>query len=70
MQQSAINRSAIITFLCRVLPVAIYVILVTSQRYHLFVWTVFSPKLMYEAIHSVVVCVEIVILLLCERLCR
>ncbi|KAH3721151.1 hypothetical protein DPMN_064067 [Dreissena polymorpha] len=25
-----------------------YTLIVTSQRYHLFVWTVFSPKLLYE----------------------
>ena len=39
----------------RVLPLAVYTCLTTLQRYHLFVWTVFSPKLLYEGMHTVVV---------------
>ncbi|XP_033738770.1 GPI ethanolamine phosphate transferase 2-like isoform X2 [Pecten maximus] len=40
----------ICTTLCwtRALPLAVYSALVTLQRHHLFVWTVFSPKLLYE----------------------
>jgi hypothetical protein len=41
--------------LLRLLPVAVYVVLVTFLRYHLFVWTVFSPKLLYEATHTLVI---------------
>ncbi|XP_053321061.1 GPI ethanolamine phosphate transferase 2 [Spea bombifrons] len=43
----------------RSLPVTVYIILVTALRYHLFIWSVFSPKLLYEVIHlfiSVGVC--------------
>ncbi|XP_068089997.1 GPI ethanolamine phosphate transferase 2 isoform X2 [Hyperolius riggenbachi] len=43
----------------RSLPVTAYIILVTALRYHLFIWSVFSPKLLYEVIHlsiSAVVC--------------
>lgn len=29
----------------------------TLQRHHLFVWTVFAPKIFYEASHTVVLCV-------------
>nr|XP_048707424.1 GPI ethanolamine phosphate transferase 2 isoform X5 [Caretta caretta] len=29
-------------------PVTVYIILVTGLRYHLFIWSVFSPKLLYE----------------------
>ncbi|XP_057561226.1 GPI ethanolamine phosphate transferase 2 isoform X2 [Hippopotamus amphibius kiboko] len=29
-------------------PVSVYIVLVTSLRYHLFIWSVFSPKLLYE----------------------
>ncbi|XP_069818573.1 GPI ethanolamine phosphate transferase 2 [Dendropsophus ebraccatus] len=38
----------------RSLPVTVYIILVTGLRYHLFIWSVFSPKLLYEVIHLVV----------------
>lgn len=41
------------------LPVTVYILLVTALRYHLFIWSVFSPKLLYEVIHlsiSAVVC--------------
>jgi len=42
--------------------VAVYVILATVQRYHLFVWTVFSPKLLYEAVFSLVISVFVLLL--------
>ncbi|KAM8939108.1 GPI ethanolamine phosphate transferase 2, catalytic subunit [Pelodytes ibericus] len=35
----------------RSLPVTVYIILVTALRYHLFIWSVFSPKLLYEVMH-------------------
>ncbi|MBZ3879212.1 GPI ethanolamine phosphate transferase 2 [Sciurus carolinensis] len=35
-------------------PVATYLILVTSLRYHLFIWSVFSPKLLYEGMHLLI----------------
>ena len=41
--------------LTRSLPMSVYVVLVTLQRYHLFVWTVFSPKLLYEGMHALVI---------------
>ena len=31
----------------RGLEIALYLVVVTSLRHHLFVWTVFSPKLLY-----------------------
>ncbi|KPP78626.1 hypothetical protein Z043_101859 [Scleropages formosus] len=40
--------------LLRSIPAAAYVILVTALRYHLFIWSVFSPKLLYEAMHTLV----------------
>ncbi|XP_068928819.1 GPI ethanolamine phosphate transferase 2 isoform X1 [Petaurus breviceps papuanus] len=33
------------------IPVSAYIILVTTLRYHLFIWSVFSPKLLYEGMH-------------------
>ncbi|KAG9486317.1 hypothetical protein GDO78_006618 [Eleutherodactylus coqui] len=38
----------------RCLPVTVYILLVTGLRYHLFIWSVFSPKLLYEVLHLVV----------------
>ena len=32
----------------------LYTMITNFQRYHLFVWTVFSPKLLYEAVHCTV----------------
>ncbi|XP_075208747.1 GPI ethanolamine phosphate transferase 2, catalytic subunit isoform X3 [Anomaloglossus baeobatrachus] len=40
--------------LIRSLPVTFYILLVTGLRYHLFIWSVFSPKLLYEVIHLVI----------------
>ncbi|XP_014905015.1 GPI ethanolamine phosphate transferase 2 isoform X1 [Poecilia latipinna] len=37
--------------LLRSVPAAAYVVLVTVLRYHLFIWSVFSPKLLYESMH-------------------
>lgn len=41
----------------RLLPLTIYTIIISIHRHHLFIWTVFSPKLLYEAVHSAVICV-------------
>ncbi|KAJ8343991.1 hypothetical protein SKAU_G00313200 [Synaphobranchus kaupii] len=40
--------------LLRSIPTVAYIILVTAMRYHLFIWSVFSPKLLYEAMHALV----------------
>lgn len=44
-----INKQFIIW---RLLPITVYTVIVAIQRYHLFIWTVFSPKLIYEAIYT------------------
>ncbi|GAB1868560.1 GPI ethanolamine phosphate transferase 2 [Camponotus japonicus] len=36
----------------RLLTMTVYMIIVVGQRHHLFVWSVFSPKLLYEAMYS------------------
>ncbi|XP_031424708.1 GPI ethanolamine phosphate transferase 2 isoform X2 [Clupea harengus] len=43
--------------LLRSVPAVFYVLLVTALRYHLFIWSVFSPKLLYEAMHTLVTAV-------------
>ncbi|CAL7933068.1 unnamed protein product [Xylocopa violacea] len=49
---------------CRFLPLAMYTIIISIQRYHLFVWSVFSPKLLYETVHSTIICFIVLIVLL------
>ncbi|XP_028909488.1 endosomal/lysosomal potassium channel TMEM175 isoform X2 [Ornithorhynchus anatinus] len=54
---SEINRSSAMSHGCFCyalicsIPVSAYIILVTTLRYHLFIWSVFSPKLLYEGVH-------------------
>lgn len=47
----------------RLATLLLYCVVVTSQRYHLFVWTVFSPKLLYEGMLTVTVSLFSVIVL-------
>lgn len=54
--------------LTRTLPLAVYTVMVCAQRYHLFVWTVFSPKLLYEGLHTMVVSTVVLMLLLVRSL--
>uniref|UniRef100_A0A8C6U0X7 Phosphatidylinositol glycan anchor biosynthesis class G n=1 Tax=Neogobius melanostomus TaxID=47308 RepID=A0A8C6U0X7_9GOBI len=39
----------VLALLCSV-PCALFLLLITTLRYHLFIWSVFSPKLLYEAL--------------------
>ena len=50
-----LHHMMLTTTLTRALPLAVYSVLVTVERYHLFVWTVFSPKLLYEGMTTLVV---------------
>lgn len=47
----------------RLLTIVVYMIIVTGQRHHLFVWSVFSPKLLYEAVHSATMCCSVLLAL-------
>lgn len=47
----AVGHGCYCLALLRSLPVAVYIVLVTVLRYHLFIWSVFSPKLLYESMH-------------------
>ncbi|KAK3089470.1 hypothetical protein FSP39_003870 [Pinctada imbricata] len=40
--------------LCAAFVLSVYSTLTVFQRYHLFVWTVFSPKLLYEGMRTVI----------------
>ncbi|XP_076764816.1 GPI ethanolamine phosphate transferase 2, catalytic subunit-like [Xylocopa sonorina] len=48
---------------CRLLPLTLYTVIISIQRHHLFVWSVFSPKLLYETAHSIIICFTTLIVL-------
>ncbi|XP_051498625.1 GPI ethanolamine phosphate transferase 2 isoform X2 [Apus apus] len=48
---AAVSHGCFCYALIRSIPVTIYIVLVTGLRYHLFIWSVFSPKLLYEGVH-------------------
>ncbi|XP_061874112.1 GPI ethanolamine phosphate transferase 2 isoform X4 [Colius striatus] len=48
---TAVGHGCFCYALMHSIPVAIYIVLVTVLRYHLFIWSVFSPKLLYEGVH-------------------
>ncbi|XP_011874457.1 PREDICTED: GPI ethanolamine phosphate transferase 2 isoform X2 [Vollenhovia emeryi] len=48
----------------RLLTITVYMIVVVSQRHHLFVWSVFSPKLLYEATYSATMCCSVLLALI------
>ncbi|MCJ8734136.1 hypothetical protein PDJAM_G00231870 [Pangasius djambal] len=50
----SLGHSSYCFALLRSIPAVFYVVLVTALRYHLFIWSVFSPKLLYEAMHTLV----------------
>lgn len=47
--QKFLFQACYIIILCQVSVLCVYCTMVFSQRYHLFVWSVFSPKLLYES---------------------
>uniref|UniRef100_K9INJ7 Putative glycosylphosphatidylinositol anchor synthesis protein n=1 Tax=Desmodus rotundus TaxID=9430 RepID=K9INJ7_DESRO len=48
---SALRHACFCYALLCSLPASAYILLVTALRYHLFIWSVFSPKLLYEGTH-------------------
>ncbi|XP_014388955.1 PREDICTED: GPI ethanolamine phosphate transferase 2 [Myotis brandtii] len=50
----ALRRACFCYALLSSVPVSAYVVLVTALRYHLFIWSVFSPKLLYVGMHLLV----------------
>ncbi|XP_031566161.1 GPI ethanolamine phosphate transferase 2-like [Actinia tenebrosa] len=50
----SLHRVCVTLTLPHCLLLCVYSILVYGQRYHLFVWSVFSPKLLYDAMRTIV----------------
>ncbi|XP_007497036.1 GPI ethanolamine phosphate transferase 2 isoform X5 [Monodelphis domestica] len=64
-KSSAISHASFCYALICSIPVSAYIILVTSLRYHLFIWSVFSPKLLYEGVHlfiTATICVFFIVM--------
>ena len=60
-------RSTRILSILRTLELTFFLAVVTAQRYHLFVWTVFSPKLLYEFTQTLVVTLVMTLLALARH---
>ncbi|XP_054648019.1 GPI ethanolamine phosphate transferase 2 isoform X2 [Dunckerocampus dactyliophorus] len=51
---AAVGHGCYCLALLRSVPAAAYIFLITVMRNHTFIWTVFSPKLLYEAMHLLI----------------
>ncbi|XP_055536895.1 GPI ethanolamine phosphate transferase 2 [Wyeomyia smithii] len=47
--------------IANIIPLTFYVIVVAFMRNHIFVWTVFSPKLIYECVHITLTMIEMLV---------
>ena len=45
---------------------SMFCVLSTALRHHLFVWTVFSPKLLYEGMNLLVVSFILTVISICQ----
>ena len=61
--QNSVYQACYVITLCQALVLCAYCTLVFGQRYHLFVWSVFSPKLLYEACRTFLLSVFVVCVL-------
>ncbi|CAL4119252.1 unnamed protein product, partial [Meganyctiphanes norvegica] len=52
----------------RLCTLLLYVINVAAQRHHLFIWSVFTPKLLYEAAHLLVLFIFTIFIAILETL--
>ena len=64
--QISVRAACSVVSVIRSARLLFFLAVVTAQRYHLFVWTVFSPKLLYEAADSLVMAVLFTLLSLCD----
>lgn len=59
--------------LWKLVPVTVYTFIITIQKHHLFVWSVFAPKLLYESMYLAVMnctilLLETIILIQCNTI--
>ncbi|KAL9950488.1 hypothetical protein ACROYT_G042986 [Oculina patagonica] len=65
--QNSLYQACYVITLCQALVLCVYCTLVFGQRYHLFVWSVFSPKLLYEAFKTFLLSMSVVCVLCLAR---
>lgn len=65
--ENSLYQACYVITLCQALVLSVYCTLVFGQRYHLFVWSVFSPKLLYEACRTFLLSVFVVLVLCLMR---
>ncbi|XP_071551916.1 GPI ethanolamine phosphate transferase 2-like isoform X2 [Panulirus ornatus] len=53
----------------RLATISLYLVNVTFQRHHLFIWSVFTPKLLYEGSHILVLCLLTIFMRSVEKIC-
>lgn len=68
--QNSLYQACYVITLCQALVLCVYCTLVFGQRYHLFVWSVFSPKLLYEACRTFLLSVFVCVLCLMRFIVR
>lgn len=61
--QYSLHQVCYVISLCQALILCAYCTLVFVQRYHLFVWSVFSPKLLYEAMKTLLLTLCVIVVL-------
>jgi ethanolamine phosphate transferase 2 subunit G len=43
------------------IPTTVFLVIITILRHHLFIWSVFSPKLLYDSFVSILICFVMII---------
>ena len=67
--KAAVVRIVGFLLLCRIVPLCCFSLVVFIQRYHLFIWSVFAPKLLFEAMNFLVVAsFSVLVLAFCHGL--
>lgn len=61
--RNSLHQACYVITLCEALVLCVYCALVFGQRYHLFVWSVFSPKLLYETSKTLLCSISVVFIL-------
>ena len=69
MSSNRWQRQLYMWWCVRLATVTLYLLNVTCQRYHLFIWSVFTPKLLYEGAHVLVLCALTLYMWGVEKVC-
>ncbi|XP_069193929.1 GPI ethanolamine phosphate transferase 2-like isoform X1 [Procambarus clarkii] len=63
------QQSLNIWWCARLATISLYLVNVAWQRHHLFIWSVFTPKLLYEGAHILVLCFLTLFMWSIEKVC-